>query len=76
MVNREVEEFGIKEYSVALDLLFNNNLIEYVAIRIELDGYVLYLEIKNGKTEIIVYKEHALNCKCMTLGPESVARLC
>lgn len=54
-MNREKEEFGIKEYSDALDSLFNNNLIEDVAIRFESGGYVLCLEIGNGRTEIIVY---------------------
>ena len=46
---------GLKEYSKVLDLIFNNNLTEDVAIRFESGGYVLCLEIRNGKAEIIVY---------------------
>lgn len=55
-MNQGKEESGIREYSEALDSLFNNSIREDVAIRFESDGYVLCLEIRNGKTEIIVYK--------------------
>lgn len=47
---------GIKEYSKALDSLFDNNLVGGVVIRFESDGYVLCVKIRKGKTEIIVYK--------------------
>lgn len=55
-MNQGKEESGIREYSETLDSLFNNSIREDVAIRFESDGYVLCLEIRNGKTEIIVYK--------------------
>lgn len=55
-MNQGKEESGIREYSEALDSLFNNSIREDVAIRFESDGHVLCLEIRNGKTEIIVYK--------------------
>lgn len=50
------DEFGIKEYSYALDLIFNNNLTDDVVIRFRSGGCVLCLEIRNGKTGITVYK--------------------
>lgn len=55
-MNGENEEFSIKEYSEAFDLIFNNILTDDVVIRFESDGYVLCLEIRNGNTEIIVYR--------------------
>lgn len=56
MVNGEKEESGVNEYSDAIDSLFDNNHADGVVIRFESDGYVLCVEIRNGKTEIIVYK--------------------
>lgn len=55
-MNEGKEESGIREYSEALDSLFNNSIRDDVAIRFESDGYILCLEIRNGKTEIMVYK--------------------
>lgn len=49
---------NITEYSKALDLLFNNNINDDVVIRFESDGYVLCLDIRNGKAEIAVYERH------------------
>lgn len=54
-MKEEKEEFGIKEYSDTLDLIFDNNLTDDVVIRFESDGYVLCLEIRNRKTEIIIF---------------------
>ena len=56
MVNEGKEKSVITEYSEALGLIFDNNLADGVAIRIESGGYVLCLEIRNGETEIIIYK--------------------
>ena len=53
-MNEEKEAFGIKRCSDALDSLFDNNLTDDVVIRFETGGYVLYLKIRNSKTEIIV----------------------
>lgn len=50
------DDANIRKYSDALDFLFNNTEIKSVVIRFKSDGYVLCLEIRNGKTEIIVYK--------------------
>ena len=50
------EKSGSEGYSDALDLIFINEPTEDVAIRFESGGYVLCLEIINGKAEIIVYK--------------------
>ena len=55
-VKNENEKFGVKKYSDALDLIFTNNITKDMAIRFEAGGYILCLEIRNGKTEIIVYK--------------------
>lgn len=55
MVNEGAEKTRIKENSEALDSLFDSKLTD-VAIRFELDGYVLCLEIRKGKVEIIFYK--------------------
>lgn len=49
---------NITEYSKALDLLFNNNINDGVVIRFESDGYVLYLDIRNDKTEIVIYERN------------------
>ena len=49
---------NITEYSKALDLLFNNNINDDVVIRFESDGYVLCLDIKSDKTEIIIYERN------------------
>lgn len=49
---------NITEYSKVLDLLFNNDINDDVVIRFESDGYVLCLDIRNYKTEIIIYERY------------------
>lgn len=46
---------SIGEYSDALDLLFSNNITDDVVVRFESGGYVICLEIRSGKTEVVVY---------------------
>lgn len=52
-------EASIGEYSEAPDSLFRNRITEGVVIRFESDGYVLCLEIRNGRTEILVLQVNA-----------------